>query len=174
MANIILRLSTGSTSVSTSAGPNSSIGGKMGTDSAAEISVSNTTANNLFDNISKLENSASTTDYRMIYVHNDTATSGEIFASGVIFLAGQPKATIKIGVGAKNSEAQAVLATENAVPSGITFDTYAEAAPLDLLASGDVLNPGDFVPVWIERQADNITGVGNVTDMISFVVRGVE
>jgi len=168
MANILLRLTGGSNNVA----PDSSLGGAMGTNSGAKIETTNTNLNNLFDNISKLENSDGTTDYRCIMIHNDTVTSGEVFANGAVFLEGEPKALVKVGFGSYNTSA-VTIANENTTPSGITFSAPTEAAPL-LFPSNEQLDPGEYLALWIERTAQNVAGAGTVTDIITLVVRGIE
>lgn len=172
MANIILRLSAGTTGTSTSSGADNSLGGNMGTDDAAKITTANTSLNNLFDNISKLENSDGVTDYRCIFIHNDTAIGGDVFADGAIYLQGDPKANISIGldVVGKNQPAW-VIADENEAPTSVTFSAPTELSPLALLTTVD---EGEYVPVWIKRTAQNVAGSGTVTDVISLVVRGIE
>lgn len=173
MANIILRLSSGSSSVTTATNPNASLGGQMGTNTEAKILTSNNNLNNLFDDINKAENFAGTTDYRCVYVHNDTEEVGALFANSEIFLTGTSYANIELGVdpGGKNS-VTVVAANENTAPVGIVFDAPSDSSPLQL--SADQLDPGDFVAMWIKRTANNISGTGTVTDTISLSVRGVE
>ncbi|MDB4533390.1 hypothetical protein N9242_00860 [Vicingaceae bacterium] len=171
MANIILRLTTGSAGT-TSTGANGSIGGAMGTDAGAIITTANTSLNNLFDNISKLENNDGTTDYRCIMIHNDTLTSGEIFATGSIFLEGSPKADISIGLGDYNVNAE-VLTNENTVPADIIFSQPTEAFPL-AFPGGAQLDANEYIELWVKRTAQNVAGAGTITDIITVVVRGVE
>lgn len=172
MANTILRLSCGSIGTTTSNGPNNSLGGNMGTDSNAIITTANTTLNNLFDNISKLENGNGTTDYRCVFIHNDTVVQGEVFANGVLFLQGSPKATVEVGVGPKGTVDE-IIASETTAPVGITFTQPTEGAPLQM-SGDDILNPGEAIPLWIKRTANNVAGAGTITDIISLVVRGIE
>ena len=173
MANIILRLSTGSTTVVTSSGEANSLGGKMGTDDASKILVTNTSINNVFDDISKLENSNGNTDYRVVYIHNDVAAlSGDVFVNGLVYLAGTTRADIRIAVGTKNVDAE-LLANESVAPVAASFTSPTEAAPLQI-SPDDLMNEGDFVPLYIERVANNIAGSGTITDSITLVVRGVE
>jgi len=173
MANIILRLSTGSTSSSTSNGPNNSLGGKMGTDDAAKILTTNTEFNNLWDDISKLENSNNTTDYRCIFVHNDTTTPNNSFLLGKLYFSGSPKAVFQAGIGAggvKNSD-DIVIANETTAPTGVTFaDHNDEASALAL----PTLEPNDYIAIWLKRTANNIPGSGVINDLISINISGVE
>ena len=102
MANIVLRLSTGSTSSSTSNGGTNSLGGKMGTDAAAVITTSNTTLNNIFDDITKSQNAAGTYDYRCVFIHNNTSDVAQTFSGGELFVNGSPLAEFSFSVaGAK-------------------------------------------------------------------------
>ena len=170
MANIVLRLSTGNTTSTSNSDPNQSLGGNMATNAEAVITPADTRLNNLFDNISKLENANGTTDYRCVFIHNDTTTAGAVFSDGAIFLQGLTKATIELGIGAIGTTA-AVIPDENTAPAGITFSAPSATSPLYLPAA---LNPGDAIPLWIKRTANNIAGAGTITDIISIVVRGVE
>ena len=173
MANIILRLSTGHATNTDATTPDSAIGGKMGLNAAAIITTSNTSLNNLFDNVSKQDNSSSTTDYRLVYIHNDIATAGQVFSNGVVYLQGSTKANISVAVATKNVDTIDVLADENSDPTGITFTAPTQTAPLTMSAD-NTLDIGDFIPLWIKRTANNVSGSGTVTDVISLVVRGIE
>lgn len=173
MANIILRLSTGNSSVTTNTNPNAALGGQMGVNDEAKILTSNNSLNNLFDDINKAENFAGTTDYRCVYVHNDTAEVGALFANSEIFLTGTSYASIELGVepAGKNS-VTVTAADENTAPTGIVFSAPSDSSPLQLSATQ--LDPGDWIAMWIKRTANNISGTGTVTDTISLSVRGVE
>ena len=166
MANIILRLSGGPSNTVA----NASLGGSMSTDAGAIITTANTSINNLWDDITKSENFNGTTEYRCVYIHNDTATPGEIYASGEIYISGSPYATIQVGVGTKGATAP-TIANETTAPSGVVFSSPTSGAPLSL---GADLDPGEYISVWIKRTANNISGTGTVTDSIPLTVRGVE
>lgn len=170
MANIVLRLSGGTGNTS----PAASIGGAMGTGTGAVITTSNTTLNNLFDNISKAENFAGTVDYRCVYIHNDTSTPGALFANGALYKSGSSLATFQFGMEAAKNTAASTIANETTAPTGITFVTATSSSPLALMTSSNTLNPGDYIGVWIKRTADHITGSGTVTDTLSLVVSGTE
>jgi hypothetical protein len=172
MANIILRLSTGG-SGTTNSNPANSLGGQRATNPEAIITTSNTNLNNLFDDITKAENFNITTDYRCVYIHNDTTNPAEIFANGEVYLNGGSYATIQVGVGVKGAVA-VTIANENAVPAGITFSSPTSAAPLPLMSGTNQLNQGEFIALWIKRTANNISGSGTVTDSIPLSIRGVE
>lgn len=172
MANIVLRLSTGSAGT-TNSNPNQSLGGKMATNPEAVITTSNTSLNNLFDDISKAENYAGTTDYRCVYIHNDTAVVGEIFAEGELLISNTPYAAVQIGVGTKMTDAPTIV-DELTAPSGVSFSAPTAASPLPLMGGTNVLNPGEWIPVWIKRTANNIAGSGTVTDSIGLSLRGIE
>lgn len=175
MANIVLRLSTGSAVTTTSNGGNNSLGGKMGTDASAVITTSNTTLNNLFDDITKAQNAAATYDYRCVFIHNDTADGAQTFSGGEIFVNGTPLAEFSFAIaGTKNSDA-VVVANDTTEPSGVSSWTSAPSGtPLALLSSNNVLEAGDYIYVWIRRRANNVTGVGTVTDTLPLAVRGSE
>ena len=168
MANIVLRMTGGSSNND----PNASLGGAISAEASAIINTANTNLNNLFDNISKLENSEGTTDYRCIMIQNDTVTTGEVFANGAVFLEGEPKAVTKVGFGSYNTSAT-TIANENTPPAGIVFSSPTEAFPLTF-PSNEPLDPGDYLALWIERTAQNVAGAGTITDIITVVVRGIE
>lgn len=174
MANIVLRLSTGTTSGSSNSNPANSTGGNMATNPEAVITTSNTTLNNLWDNITKAENFAGTTDYRCVFIHNDTSTVGALFASGQVYISGSSLASFQIGMAATKNTATVTIADENTAPSGITFSTPTSGSPLPLMSSANTLNPGDYIAMWIKRTANNITGSGTVTDALNLVISGTE
>lgn len=166
MANIILRLSGGAANVT----PALSLGGAMSTVSGAIINPANNTLNNLWDDITKAENFGGITEYRCVYIHNDTAVAGQIFASGEVFITGSPYATIQLGLGPHNTTTVSI-SPETAAPVGITFSSPTSSSPL-LLPS--TLQIGERIALWIKRTATNIAGTGTVTDTIPITVRGVE
>ncbi len=172
MANIILRLSTGGAGT-TNSNAKASLGGQMATNAEAIITTSNTTLNNLFDDVTKAENFNGTTDYRCVYIHNDTSNVSEIFANGEAYLNGGSYASIQIGVGVRNAVAP-TIANENTAPSGITFSSPTSAAALALMSGTNQLDAEDFIALWIKRTASNISGSGTVTDSIPLSIRGVE
>ncbi|RLA68507.1 MAG: hypothetical protein DRQ78_00025 [Epsilonproteobacteria bacterium] len=175
MANIVLRLTSGSGS-DTATEPNASLGGAMGTNVGAVITTASTTLNNLFDNISKLENSDGIVDHRCIMIHNDTAISGAVFAGGSVYVdeAANTKAGIQIGFGsATKNTPETIIADEKNVPAGVVFGSHTSGNALTF-PTDMVLNPGDYLGVWIRREAQNVSGSGTVTDIINLVVRGVE
>lgn len=175
MANIVLRLSTGSTSSSTSNGGVNSLGGKMGTDAAAVITTSNTTLNNIFDDITKSQNASGTYDYRCVYIHNNTTDAAQTFSGGEIFVNGTPLCEFSFSVAsAKNNDA-VTITNDTTEPSGISsWDTATSTSPLVLMSSNNVLQAGEYIYVWIRRRANNVSGVGTITDTLPLAVRGSE
>lgn len=169
---------------------NNSLGGSISTQVAGEIPVSDVSLNNLFDNISKIDNVNQVINYRCVYIKN---TGDQIFGAASVFLTGTTAAAVRIalatvngsGVGVKNLTAQTV-ADEKGNGSGpyteplatlstggttaISWETPSESSPLAL----PDLNPGDYIGIWIEREPNNITGSGTITDIIGLVVRGVQ
>lgn len=175
MANIVLRLSTGSSSSTTSNGASHSLGGKMGADSSAVISTSNTTMNNLFDDITKAQNAAGEYDYRCVYIHNNISDAAQTFSGGEVFVNGTPLATFDFWISsAKNNDAT-VVPNDTTAPSGVSsWSSATSAAPLALLSTNNVLNAGDYIYIWIRRRANNVSGVGTVTDTLPLAIRGSE
>jgi hypothetical protein len=173
MANIELRLSTGGAGTTNST-PANSIGGNMATNPEAIINTSNTTLNNLWNNVSKTDNFNGVTTYRCVYIHNDTATSGDIFANGTAYMTGSPLATFTLGLVATKNTAAGTIADEHTAPSGITFTAPTSGSPLALLSSSNVLNPGDYIGLWLKRVDNNITGSGSVTDTQNISINGTQ
>jgi hypothetical protein len=178
MANIVLRLSGGATNTVA----NDSLGGVKSLEGAAEITTSDTTLNNLFDNVSKAENFAGDTNYRCIYIEN-IAGSGT-FSNGEVYLTGTPLADIAVGFGPEGDggidETAELVADETTAPAGVAFSQPTDLVPLSfpsyaLVQAGDTtLGEGSYIALWIRRIADNIPGSDTVTDTIGLSVRGVE
>jgi hypothetical protein len=175
MANIVLRLSTGSTSSTTSNTGVNSLGGKMGIDAAALITTSNTTLNNLFDDITKSQNAAGTYDYRCVYIHNDTTDVAQTFSGGEIFVNGSPLAEFSFYIApAKNNDA-VTIPSDTVEPSGIgAWSLASSAAPLSLMSGTNILEAGEYIYIWVRRRANNVSGVGTVTDTLPLAIRGSE
>ncbi len=175
MANIILRLSTGSTSGTTSNGGANSIGGKMGLDASAIITTSNATLNNLFDDITKTQNAAATYDYRCVFIHNNTSDSAQSFSGGELFVNGSPLAEFSFSVAAAKNNDAVTIPNDTTEPAGVaTWESATTLAPLVLMASNNVLGAGEYIHVWIRRRANNVSGIGTVTDTLPLAIRGSE
>jgi len=125
--------------------------------------------NDLFDDVTGAENSASVADYRCIFVHNSNSAnalqnavvyiSGEVAGGTTISLAVDTVGVVAIGSGS----AQALVAT-NETTGPQTSLTYSTAAvsPATGLALGSI-GTGQCRAFWIKRQASNssaLTGDG--------------
>lgn len=136
-ADIKYRLSGGASNSS----PIASLGG-------AKSSTAVTGAS-LFDSVGGAEAAAGDTEYRCIYVHNDSATQ---MANAVLWLtantpSGSTDINIGLGTSAINGTEQTV-GSENTAPTGVTFTISAtKAAGLAL----GTIPPGQHRAVWLRR-----------------------
>lgn len=169
MANIVLRLSTGSAST-TATSPSSSTGGEMGTNSAAVITTTNINLNNLFSNISKSQNAAGAIDYRCVYIHNDTSDTQQTYQDLDFYQSGSSIAQFEFLIGQKG-----VVADTTPPSSGFVSATPSSPVPMATAGTPEAtLGAGEFVSLWIKRTATNSTGSSSVTDALNLVVRGFE
>ena len=159
--DIVLRLSTtaGSAGDSTAqADPNASLG------KYAATTVLGTALNGLFDDISGVENAASTVDYRCIFVLNNHATL--TMQSTAVYLSSEVAGGASIAIALDNiaasakgsASAQAAqIASETTTPSGVgTFSSpTTRAAGLSI---GN-LTPGQVKGVWVRRTAANTSAL---------------
>lgn len=153
---ILIKLSGGATpgNSTAQANPNLALGGFM---SSTQLTAA--TLNNLFDDVSGAENTASTADYRCLFIHNSNATSSgtacKIFLSSET--AGGASAAIGLdttGVVAANSAATMALtiANETTAPTGVTFSApTTDATGLSVATLG----ASQAIAVWVRRTAAN-------------------
>lgn len=172
MGNIVLRLSTGSASVTTNTNPANARGGKMSVDSGAIITEANNNLNNLFDNVTKAENYAGSVEYRCVFIHNDTAVVGETVSAMKIYIDSGSRASVQIALGSINADAPVIADEKDTtnVLAGLTFSSPSAASKLNI---GD-LDIGQYIPLWIRRTVNNVVGTGTVQDTIGLVIEGVE
>lgn len=125
--------------------PDASLGGVIST-----TQVTDNTLNNLFDNVSGAEHTAGDTNYRCIYVKNDSASIA--YAAKLYIETNTPAADSEIQIGLDLSGAGGTadtIADEHTAPDpAVTFSTaadYAHALDLGNLAAGAVY------AIWIKR-----------------------
>lgn len=176
MANIILRLSTGTLSSQANTNPVRSLGGKMSLDAGAIINDSNTTMNNLFDDVTKAQNYQGSTEYRCVYIHNDTADTSQTVSAMKIYVEAGSKATVEIALGAKNTDAPVITGESDpsSVLTGVSFSAPSSTFKLNITTGSEVFNAGDKIPLWIKRTVSNIIGSGVIQDTIGIVIEGIE
>lgn len=181
-ADIVLKLSRG-TGVAGNQNANVSFGGAMSTNTANKTSATvgavivegTNVLNNLWDDVTKDENLAGTTEYRLIYVHNRGTTS---FAAGKIYLTGNPNATFEVALdpAAIGSDSTITLADEidstNQL-SGVTFAAFPTTSGT-ALSLGGTLAAGSKKGVWIKRTAAQIEGGGTVSENVVLNIIGSE
>lgn len=180
MASVVLRLSTGSSVNTVGTGGNNSLGGKMALSGSSpvqyQITVSDNTQNNLWDDLSKTDNFYENSDYRCIYI---SIISGSL-ADPKIFISNTPKANFSFKVAnAKNTDA-AVIASDVIEPTDInaaaswSIENPSQIYAVPLLATGQSLGAGDFIYVWIKRKGAAIPGTGLVLDNMVLGIVGLE
>lgn len=136
------------------ANPNNSLGGFMASTQLVAASL-----NNLYDDVSGAENTASAVDYRCIFIHNsntvDSATVCKLFLSSET--SGGATAAIGLdpaGVKAYNSATAqaATIANETTAPAGVTFSAPTTDAGGITVAN---LTANTCIGVWVRRTAAN-------------------
>ena len=145
MANIVLRLSCGNVSDNANINPNLSLGGAISSAAGAIITTSNTTLENLFDKISKTQNSSNAVDYRCVYIQNISASPADIFSSWELYVANNPIANFRFSLSPTRNTAAVVIATEDTAPSGVTFGSTLPTSGSPLAATGITLNQNDNI-----------------------------
>lgn len=159
-SDIVLRhsVTTGSAGDTTAGSATTDLGKYVSTTAVT------TSKNNLFDNISGVENAASTVDYRCIFILNNHAT---LTAQSIsLYLSSEVSGGAAIAVAVDNiaasakggSSAQAAqIANEVTAPSGVgSFSSPTTDG--SGIAIGD-LAPGQVRAIWVRRTASNSSAV---------------
>ncbi len=163
--DILIKLSikTGAAgNASAQADPNASLGKYIST-----TQLSGTALNNLFDDISGLDNAALVSEYRCLFVHNNHATlplydtvawlSGGDPAGGAnITLAADTVAASAIGA----SAAQALeAATDQAPGASITGLSYSTPSTSAAGVALGTISPGQCKAFWVKRTGANSAAI---------------
>jgi len=160
----------------TNADPNASLGGAI-----SNTAITSGSLNNLFDDVSGAEASAGRTEYRCLYVKNAsptsnlvanitawvegaTATSNTVASGAVIDIGFNP--TVGVGDGTTTGVASTV-ANETTAPTGVTFSSATQGAPLSLPAP---INAGQVLAIWIRRTVP--AGASAANDSATLMVKG--
>lgn len=125
--------------------PNASLGGGR-----SNTTIIDNTVDNLFDDVSGAEASASDVEYRCCYIYNANASSGTMYSLKVWIAANTPgfdDVAIGLGTSAIGGTEQTV-ANENTAPTGVTFSTANSV--VNALTIGDVA-AGSHKAIWIRR-----------------------
>lgn len=175
MANIEVRLSTGSAVSTNVDSPNNSLGGKMAETASgsakAIIEEGSFLMNSIWDNITQLDNVAGEPDYRCIYIYNNATgpKSGPIIGTK-FYISGTTYARFQAGaVDQKNKDA-GVIRNEKEEPLGVLMESHTKDSPIVL----GTLNPGDFYAIWLKRTPVNVSGAGEIRESFDFVIKGSE
>lgn len=161
---ITLRLSTNTVN------GKKSLGGAIDTTDKGIYSVTNSTTNYLFDEITKNENIAGTVDYRTLYLKNDS-TSSDVFNIEILFNSLPSTDKIQIGfLSDKNVQADAIP-DENTPPSTIEFIDIDKTTSYKLIkGQNNVLKAGEYVGFWLKRTPQNTASSGQVTSELIFEI----
>lgn len=149
--------------------PNASLGDQISTTAWAGGSP-----NDLFDDVSGAENTASDVEYRCIFIHNSNAAnayenvvawlSAEVAGGASIAIGVDPAAASAIGSGSAQA---AVIANENTAPAGVSFSSpTTQAAGISL----GTIPAGQCRAIWIRRAAANTAALSN--DGVTLSVAG--
>lgn len=129
-------------------------------DSGSGIIPSTTGLNELFDKVLKHENIQGVTDYRLIYLKNDSSSTA--YSLGVKILSSDDD-EISIGALSKNVTGE-TLATETEAPSSVVFKTQdqldSSSGGYITFPSGQELAPEEFCGLWLKRSVSSSSGSG--------------
>ena len=171
MANIEVRLSTGSTTSTNLSEPSKSIGGKMAQSANENVSFilaqNSIMVNNLWDDITQMDSESRTPDYRCLYVYNNPTGSRKGPALGIkLILSSNSYAKFQVGkTPLPNTDAN-IITDELQAPTGISFEDHTKDSPLVL----GTLNPGEYQAVWFKRTPTNVSGAGEVREFMDFTI----
>lgn len=127
------------------------------------------TLESIFDEVSKQENIAGTTDYRCIYLENSRNSVEPAVAPRVRILS-ETESEISLGPLQKNVQAEAI-ANEKTAPQAVTFRTQKEIDEQNsdkYLRFPDVtsLLPGEYCGLWLKRKTKPTSGAGTITEEV--------
>ncbi len=151
------------------ADPNASLGDQVSTTAWAGGS-----ANDLFDDVTGVENAASDVEYRCIFVHNSNASNP--LENAVVYLSAETAGGASIAVGADTTAASAVgaatqqaltIVDENTAPAGVSFSSPTTAGTGVSLGT---IGAGQVKAFWIRRTAANTAALSN--DGVTIAVTG--
>lgn len=171
MANIEVRLSTGSTTSTNLTEPNKSIGGKMAQSANEGVSFilgqNSMAVNNLWDDITQLDSENRASDYRCIYIYNNPTGSRKGPAMGMkLTMSSNSYAKFQAGKSAlPNSDAN-IITDELQAPAGISFEDHTKDNPLLI----GTLRPGEYQAIWFKRTPTNVSGAGEVREFMDFTI----
>ena len=122
--------------------------------------------NSLFDKVLKSESITGITEYRLVYLSNESNSVQTIY-NPTLKLLGNTSSEIALGALQKGQTGESI-ATEKTAPSGIVFYTQAQ---LDASSGGylafpntSTLAPGEFCGVWIRRKTNATSGSGTIVE----------
>ena len=171
MANIEVRLSTGSTTSTNLTEPNKSIGGKMAQSANEGVSFvlgqNSMAVNNLWDDITQLDSENRASDYRCIYIYNNPTGSRKGPAMGMkLTMSSNSYAKFQAGKSALPSSDANIITDELQAPAGISFEDHTKDNPLLI----GTLRPGEYQAIWFKRTPTNVSGAGEVREFMDFTI----
>lgn len=133
--------------------------------------------NDLYDDITGAENSASTVDYRCIFVYNSNASNS--YQNAVVYLSAETAGGASIAVAA-DSTAASVLAsgtaqaltgtTETAPGAGVTGLSYSSPTTAAAGVSLGSIPSGQVKAFWVKRTAANTAALS--ADGVTIAISG--
>ena len=148
-----------------------SCGGPVDTSDSGLVPA-NIPLNGLFDKVLKHENVTGSTEYRLVYIVNDTNNSDKVYNPKVLMIS-VPEVEVAIGALPKNEVGQA-LSSESETPSGVVFKTKSELNQSSggelSFPDGEELAPGEFVGLWIKRKVEGASGSGTIREDLSLQI----
>ena len=135
-----------------------SCGGAVDKTDAGRI-PSTTGLNELFDKVLKHENIEGSTDYRLIYLVNESASRTYSLSTRIL------SADDEISLGALTKNAVGTtIASEATAPASVVFKTQAQldsgSGGYLTFPNGQELGPNEFCGLWIKRSVNSSSGSG--------------
>jgi hypothetical protein len=136
--------------------------------------IPDATLNALFDDVTGAENSASTVDYRCVFVHNSNAANA--LENAVVYLSSEVAGGTSVAVGADTTAASAIgsasaqalqVASETTAPAGVSFSSPTTAGTGVALGT---IPAGQCKAFWVRRSAANTAALSN--DGVTLSVTG--
>lgn len=141
-------------------GPGTNLGGFCTAGAIADA-----TLDNLFVDVTGVENAQGNNDYQCYFLHNNHATLG--LSQGYLYVASDvaggtvdavgldPIGPTLVGTGVQQAQ---IIANKNTPPVGVVFTTV--TTPVQGLVIGNLLS-GYTIGIWVRRTSTNSPGINN-------------
>lgn len=127
---------------------NASLGGAMSTQAATGGTIEDNSANDVFDDVSSVEQAAGDTEYRGIYAKNNHGSL--TLQDARAYITSQAELDIGVAVEAV-STSMATIANESTAPTSVTFSHPANYAAGLQLNGSTGLAPAAYRGIWVRR-----------------------